>query len=193
MSQPVHRLSIFSNMGEPDTVPSLIERKHRIVIFGGSARRRVYQNSLKALVQSCETLGIEEICDIGPPLHLKETMDFSGIPLVEMGFQSQESISQILLTSIAGCLDYTPFPGDLSKSGVFAAYCAHGMLPICTCYNPSEADGLHLHQHYLSLDEDLTVLDPTALQTIATSAHQWYQSHSLSATASQFAHYLNAP
>ncbi len=31
-----------------------------------------------------------------------------------------------MLNAIAGIFDYTPFPGDLAKSGVLAAYCAHG-------------------------------------------------------------------
>jgi len=190
VNAPVHRLPIFSNMGEPAIVPPLIKRKRRLVIFGGSARQRVYQNSLKDLVKSCQTLGIEEIYDIGPPLQLQANYHLEGIPLIELGFQSQESISQVLLTSMVGCLDYTPFPGDLSKSGVFAAYCAHGMLPLSTRYNPSESDGLHLQQQYLTLDQDMTQVQPTELQAVASAAHQWYQDHSLRAIAQVFAQHL---
>jgi hypothetical protein len=189
LRKPVKKELIFSNMGEPDSMPSLRERKKRLIVFGGSARCRIYQNSSDLLVRSCQILGIEEICDIGPSLDLSK-FRFSDINLIELGFRSRTEISQLLLTAIAGCTDYTPFPGNLGKSGVFAAYCAHGLVPILTQYNPSEADGLYLHQHYLALDEEITNLGLEELQSIADSAHQWYQGHSLRAVSSIFAHHI---
>lgn len=190
VKKPIIRLSIFSNMGEPLPIPPLAERKRRLVVFGGTARQRVYQNAAQPLVETCHALGIEEILDIGPSLNLQSPYQFDGISWVEMGFQSKETISQLLLTSIAGCLDYTPFPGDLSKSGVFAAYCAHGLVPISTRYNPSEAEGLYPDQHYLVLDKGLINLNLEELQIVASTAYKWYQNHSLSAVSSVFSHHL---
>jgi hypothetical protein len=186
VKKPVLRLPIFSNMGEPELIPPLVERKRRLVVFGGAARQRVYQNAAKELIEACHSLGIEEICDIGPSLKLEVTYHFNGISLTEMGFQAKETISKLLLTSIAGCLDYTPFPGDLSKSGVFAAYCAHGMVPINTRYNPSESDGLNRNQHYLVLDHKLKNWNLVNLQTVADNARNWYQSHSLKEVSKTF-------
>lgn len=174
----VPKISIFSNMGEPDSISPLAERKSRLVIFGGSARCRIYQNNFQSLIQSCKLLGIEEICDIGPPLNLPKYPDLE-INLVEMGFRSQTEISELLLTSLAGCLDYSPYPGNLGKSGVFAAYCAHGLVPILTRYNSSEGDGLHMNRHYLVLGSVLESWNLAELQTIADKAYEWYQTHTL--------------
>jgi hypothetical protein len=187
VKKPVFRIPIFSNMGEPDLVPALTERKRRMVVFGGTSRQRVYQNAVKELIEICHALGIEEICDIGPSLNLQTTYRFDDISLVEMGFQSREIISQILLESVAGCLDYTPFPGDLSKSGVFAAYCAHGMVPIITRYNPSEPDGLYIDRQYLALDRDSMSFNSEQLRMVSHSAYQWYQGHSLQEISKMFA------
>lgn len=186
LNQPVTRLSIFSNMGEPDFIPPLAERKRRMVIFGGSARYRVYKNAAKELIHCCKSLEIDEIYDIGPFLNLKKAFEFQDINLLELGFKSQEEISQIMLNSVAGCFDYTPFPGDLGKSGVLAAYCSHGLVPITTHYNPSEADGLQMNRHYLAL-KSWSDLNLSAMQTVANNAHSWYQSHNLKEIANTFA------
>jgi hypothetical protein len=188
--KPVLKLPIFSNMGEPASVVSLRERKRRIVVFGGSARRRVYQSALQELLQACQTLEIDEIHDVGPPL-ISKKVDLQGIHFIEAGFLDQHEIGRLLSTSIAGCFDYTNFPGDLSKSSVLAAYCAYSLVPILTRYNPSERDGLEVNQHYLSLDRWRPNLSLDELQAIANNARQWYRSHNLEAVTNAFA--LNLP
>jgi hypothetical protein len=115
---------------------------------------------------------------------------FGNVRLVEMGFQSADSVRHLMATSLAGLMDYTSCPGDLGKSSVFAAFCAHGLLPICTVYNPSEADGIYLNQHYLVAGESLNVWNLNQLQAIATQAHTWYSRHNLEKNTSIFASYL---
>jgi hypothetical protein len=189
LGKNVVKISIFSNMGEPKSVPLLRNRKRRLVIFGGSSRCRIYKNNLNGLIQACRALGIEQICDVGPPMNLPKSL-ILDIDFVEMGFRPQAEISELLLTSIAGCVDYSPFPGDLGKSGVFAAYCAHGLVPILTRYNPSEADGLYINQHYLALGAELDDLDLAELQMVADNAHQWYMTHALKVTAQVFSSHI---
>jgi hypothetical protein len=183
----VTKLLVFSNMGETESSPPSIVRKRRLVIFGGAGRSRIYKNNFQALIQSCKSLGIEEICDVGPSLKLTEHLS-SEIKLVEMGWCSQTEISELMLTSLAGCIDYSLYPGELGKSGIFAAYCAHGLVPILTNYNPSEADGLYMNQHYLALDSKLSNLDSglAELQMIAEKAYEWYQTHTLKKIAKTF-------
>lgn len=189
LGKRVTKVSIFSNIGEPDSISPLLARKRRLVVFGGSARSRLYQRNLEAIIQSCKLLGIEEIYDVGPLLELPSLAQ-SDVNLVQMGFLPENKISELLLTSLAGCMDYSPFPGNLGKSGVYAAYCAHGVVPILTQYNPSEADGLHMGQHYLTLDSKLETLTLTDLQKIADGAYQWYQDHSLEKVAKLFSSYI---
>jgi hypothetical protein len=188
--KPVLRLGIFSNVGEPATMLPLSHRRPRLVVFGGSARRRVYGNACKRLVQACQSLKLEEIQDVGTPLSTKERPSLESVRFREAGFQPDRAISHLLCTSVAGCLDYTPFPGDLSKSSVLAAYCAHGVVPILTRYNPSEADGLRLNEHYLALDRWQPRLTSEGMQTIANNAHRWYQTHSVQEVTHVFARKL---
>lgn len=185
LSRNVTKILIFSTIGEPNSVLPSIARQRRLVIFGGSARSRIYQNNFQVLIQNCKLLGIEEICDVGPPLELPNFPNLD-IKFVEMGFRSYPEIRELLLTSLVGCIDYTPFPGNLGKSSVFAAYCAHGLVPLLTQYNPSEADDLYLNQHYLVLDSQSDGLNLAQLQIIADQAHEWYQDHTIKEIAKIF-------
>ncbi len=181
----VTKVQIFSNMGEPDMVSSLTDRQRRLIIFGGPARTRIYQKHFPALIESCKLLKITEIYDIGPSVTMPEYSD-TGIKLVQKGFLSQPEISELLLTSFAGCLDYFRCPGGLGKSGVFSAYCAHGLVPIITEYDASEADEIYMNQNYLVLGSQLGDFSSDQLQAIANKAHNWYQGHTLPKIAKIF-------
>jgi hypothetical protein len=181
----VTKVLIFSNMGEPDTVSPLTDRQRRLIIFGGTARTRIYQKHFPALLESCKLLGITEIYDIGPPVEIPECGEI-GVKIITMGFLSQPEISELLLTSFAGCLDYFRCPGGLGKSGVFSAYCAYGLVPILTEYDASEIDEIYMNQNYLVLGSKLSELSAAQLQTVADKAHNWYQGHALPRIAEIF-------
>jgi hypothetical protein len=186
-NNPITLVPVFSTIGEPDHVPLLADRQMRMVIFGGTARSRIYdsQGSIDRLIQACHALGIKEVYDIGPPLDLKNRYNFQDISFIEKGYLSSQDIRLLLLTSVAGCFDYTPFPGELAKSSVFAAYCAHGVVPISTQYNPSEGDGIYTSQHYLDLN-DLNPLSLSELQIISENVQSWYQPRNLKAVSQMF-------
>jgi hypothetical protein len=181
-------LPVFSNIGEPQQVLPLTERDHRVVVFGSpSNRRRVYQESLAQLELTCKLLGISEIWDIGPPTSLTLST-INGIPVVELGQRSTAEISSFLSNSLVGFFDY---PCDyrvkstyLTKSTIFAAYCAHGLLPISAQYN-MPIDGIEAGKQYWIPEEQTTSLQ--GLQAIADRAHAWYQTHNLSVQAKTFA------
>lgn len=191
LQHPITCIPDFSTIGEPDNgVPPLSDRTRRTIVFGGSDRHRVYKYYLKELLYSCQVLGIEEICDIGKSLNLQPS-DFPGVRLVQMGFQPAEAIRELMLNSLAGFIDYSRFPGDLGKSSVFAAFCAHGLVPVCSKYNPSEADGLEMYKHYLVPDRHLENLSLIQLQTVANNANEWYNQHNIIQNAKLFAAYLD--
>lgn len=182
-------LPVFSNIGEPESVPPLSARSKRLVIFGGSSnRQRVYQRSRHALGNICQELEIEEILDIGPSIDINLS-SINGIPVVKMGKRTTAEISQIMLNSLAGFFDYhTEY---LSKSTIFAAYCAHGLIPIGTFYSDLQVDGLEAGKHYWLADRPVSKLNLERGQAIAHQAYAWYQNHNLSAQAKLFFTCLN--
>ncbi|MGB7441353.1 MAG: glycosyltransferase family 1 protein [Coleofasciculaceae cyanobacterium] len=185
-------LPVFSNIGEPEQVQTLAQRHRRLVVFGGRGKRLgVYQNSLAELSYACQFLGIEEILDIGPTTGLTLST-ISNVPIVERGKLSAQEISGILLHSLAGFFDY---PTDfLAKSTIFAAYCAHGLLPVSARCTALPVDGIEPGKHYWLPDQHATGLkNIEQMQAIADNAYAWYQTHSLSVQAKTFAVHLTSP
>lgn len=192
LNTPIATLPVFSNVSEPRSLPSLQERPRRMVVFGGPNRIRIYRDSVKELAHACQALGITEIYDIGPSLKLDQVdiSELNGIQMTQLGVRSLDEISDLMLQAIAGFFDYSRFPGFLAKSGVYAAYCAHGLVPISASYNPSESDGVWPGQHYLIADSRLGVLPAAKLRAIAQTAHTWYTTHNQRNSASVFAEHL---
>jgi hypothetical protein len=178
-------LPVFSTIGEPEHLPSLTERPRRLVVFGVESNRlRVYQRSLTAVKRACEELEIEEILDIGPPINL-DSFEVNNVPLIAMGSLPAPELSKILSNAIAGFFNYRN--DYLAKSTIFAAYCAHRLIPIGTFYSDLQLDGLEAGKHYWLADLHPERLNLTAGAAIADNAHRWYQTHNLSAQAKIFA------
>jgi hypothetical protein len=188
-NSPIPVLPIFSNIGEPENPLLLDKRAKKLVVFGGSANRnQVYQQASTILRDVCQLLHIEEIIDIGPRIaSLPQAV--ADIPLLEMGQLAASEISQILLQSSVGFLDYNP--DYLAKSGIFAAYCAHGLLPINVRGSIRPIDGLVPGQHYwVPASAAKTQLSEIDQQAIASNAYCWYQNHTLSVHAKTLANQL---
>lgn len=182
-------LPVFSNIGEPDQVLPLDKRDRRLVVFGSPAtRKRVYQESLEKLHQACKLLKIEEIWDIGTSTGLTLST-VNGVPVVEKGEQPAEEISHILLNSFAGFFDY---PTDyLAKSTIFAAYCAHGVLPVSAHSGDLPVDGIQAGKHYSVPNYQISRgKNMIELQAIADDAYAWYQTHNLSVQSKLFLEHL---
>lgn len=182
-------MPVFSNIGEPQQVPPLAERQRHLVVFGGSRNRlQVYQNASAMLSRTCELLGIEKILDIGPSVHLSLS-SFKSVPIVEMGQQPAAKISEILLNSQVGFLNYNP--DYLAKSTIFAAYCAHGLLPVSAHRSTFPIDGIEPEKHYWLPDKQTSESKSVAeLQAIVDRTYTWYQAHSLPVQAKIYAKYL---
>ena len=174
---PVRCMPVFSNIGEPKYVPALEKRKRRMIVFGtGYSRERVYKKFHKELLLSCRGLDIQEIYDVGGGLK-PELPNLQGIRLVRIGEKPSEVVSQLMLDSFAGFFDYSHTPEDIGKSGIFAAYCSHGLIPISSRYNAFEATGLELNKHYIVANKQFNNLSLIQLKFIADNAHQWYKNH----------------
>lgn len=178
-------LPVFSTVGEPQNPSSLSKRTRRLVIFGGhSNRAKVYKDSLEELRQICQYLNIQQIFDIGPLLDsLPANIDTVSITTV--GCLPSEEISSILSDSVAGFFSY--HPAFLGKSTIFAAYCAHRVVPISATMTTLPEEGLQPGKHYALPDQYNTEKRDTVLmQSIADHAYAWYKAHNLSAQAKAY-------
>jgi len=182
----IQAMPVFSNVGEGATWMHVDERKRQMVVFGRPIwRTKTYSQHSKELVDACSALQIECIVDIGPPIEMKPNLP---LPIIMMGKQSAEEISRVLAESTAGFVSY--FDGYLAKSGIFAAYCAHGLLPIVARRNRSELDGIRAGSEYLTASTLSDHIAPTEMQAIADRARAWYEKHSLARTATSLASVL---
>lgn len=188
-SPPVAVMPVFSTVGEPATVPPAGERDPRaMLVFGGAGnRRRAYGELRQALTAACRALAIAEILDLGPPLpELPPVLD--GLPVRALGVLPEKEVSGILLRSYAGFLGY-PAP-MLAKSTVFAAYCAHGLVPVCAWALRRSGAAEALPPPCWEPDREPAPPDPTAL---AERARTWYRDHDLAHQAAVFRSLLAGP
>ncbi len=160
-------LPVFSTVGEPAAVPPLAARVRRLVVFGGpGGRARAYHRHAARLAAACRALDLEEVLDVGPPGSSPVPAAVADRPLRRLGELPAAEVGALLAGSLAGFAAYPP--RFLAKSTVFAAYCAHGMLPLCA--PAPDRDG----------DETPPCWDPAAAadpQEIADRALAWYRGH----------------
>ncbi len=164
---------VFSTVGEPPEPPPLASRARRMVLFGGrGARSRAYGEVRRELLAACRGLGIEEIVDVGPPLG-ETAAAVDGIPVRRLGVLPAAEVGDLLGSSLAGFVAYPAF--FLPKSTIFAAYCAHGVLPVQAWRRRSLPGG--------TAPRWTGSGDP---QAVATAGHRWYGEHSLARQAERF-------
>lgn len=184
-------LPVFSNVGEPDKLPlDLSKRQRRLVVFGGVAKRaRVYGNCQTTLEYVCQKLNIQEIWDIGVPTGITPS-SIGKVPILEIGEQPAKEVSNIFTQSLAGFSDYNP--DYLAKSTIFAAYCAHRLLPINSKVTTSIIDGIKPGKHYwVHNTQDQELENHLNVQEIADNAYSWYLTHNLVIQSKTFAQLLN--
>ena len=180
----VKLLSIPSNVGEPVDRPLLKNRDRTLLIFGQTVSKRRAYESVDKLRLACQMLGIEEVLDIGPPTGLDVASLMGGIKIRELGEKSVVQIQELLLRSKAGFLSYPPT--HLPKSGVFAAYCSHGLLPVNDQSQELPGNNLIAGEHYWCPDSSIEMAEDRS-QDIAQAASHWYHKHDWSIQASTFA------
>ncbi|HRC87943.1 MAG TPA: glycosyltransferase family 1 protein, partial [Thermoanaerobaculia bacterium] len=131
----------------------------------------------KELQAVCEALEIEEIVEIGPPLPA-----LPATPLRSLGELPAREVSAELQAARVGLLAYPP--DYLGKSTIFAAYAAHGLLPVCL---GRQGGGEPRPPFWLPGDSSA----PGALQSLADAARSWYSSHTLPRQARELATLLS--
>jgi hypothetical protein len=175
----ISALPVFSNVGEPEELPDWEERPPRLIVFGSaSQRRKVYFECKADLEKVCQAMGLNEIVDIGAPFEIPPL----SVRLTQRGILSAQAVSREMLAARTGFFAYpAPF---LGKSTIFAAYAAHGLVPVTFSANRAgNEDGLKAGEHYLFASE----ARGDGAGTIARNAHGWYQAHDTKAQAGCYA------
>ncbi|MBX2864952.1 MAG: hypothetical protein KTR27_15480 [Leptolyngbyaceae cyanobacterium MAG.088] len=185
----VHCVPNYSTIGERERVKPLAERQRSLIVFGSSDRTRVYRNNTETLNNICHTLNIDTLYDVGRPVD----WDHQGLDVnvVKTGFLSASEVSQLLAESMAGIFDYRRFPNNLAKSTVYAAYCSHGLLPICNGNGLKPQDGIVANHHYVVTSWLRKIPQPSSLQTIADNAYAHYRTRTLDQSAGTFARLIH--
>jgi hypothetical protein len=177
---------IFSNVGELTYPAPLSEREPFAVAFGGAGSRRRLYERLRQKRKILSQLAVQEVVDIGPSTEVPSAL--VGVPVRPLGILPSSEISAIMSRARVGLADYPLHV--VAKSGILAAYHAHGLL----CVNLSPVgpaiDDIVEGRHFVgpaTLDEG--VFDAEA---IAARGHLWYQSHDRAGTARLFAEVVSA-
>jgi len=181
----VRHLPVFSTIGEPDHCTAFDHRERRLVLFGGPGwRSKALETDLGALKEVCQRWNIREGIEIGPGTTPEPNL---GIPWSKLGSLPAEEISAYLSSSMFGFVSYPS--AYLEKSTTFAAYAAHGLVPVlpASCIT-ADTLGISAGRHFLSSAKQ--AVDDSALKEISVSAFAWYQDHGSTSQSGAFAKLL---
>lgn len=167
-------LPVFSTIGEPDFLPE--KKQRRIVVFGSAGlRQEAYQNAGERLFRWAARHALE-IHDVGSPItdgHVSATLKSFGAHL--HGRLDEQSARSILADSAYGLVSYPT--AYVAKSSIFAAYCAHAVVPILLSKQYSLYDDLAPGREYLAgvpADDEIA-----AHEAVRQAAWSWYQPHKI--------------
>ncbi|MBY0516456.1 MAG: hypothetical protein K2P81_06085 [Bacteriovoracaceae bacterium] len=177
---------VFSNIGEPQERLPYIERDSNLIIFGSPGpKNRIYEQSMAGVEKIISAAKIKRVIEIGQKSdHAPSAI--GGIKIEQMGTLPSPEISKLLSHSKIGFINY---PTEyLSKSGIFAAYCSHGLLTVATEYKNQKVDQVIESKHYMISDSEF---NEEIAERISGQAFKWYQEHNLKAQAQKFYNLLN--
>jgi hypothetical protein len=167
-------MPVFSNVGEPNLMLPIKNRPPNMVVFGQPGiERRLYTGSGYEMAASiADSLQIEKIIDVGA--RVDSPPDRVGrVPVLSLGELSPNCVSQQLMSCQFGLFDYDL--GRLEKSGVFAAYAAHGVIPIYIGAHANPSPGLQEGRQFLQWP----LKKVPDLGAIQKDLVDWYSGHSI--------------
>lgn len=167
-------LPIPSNVGEVDQLTEG-RREPIIAVFGQRGNKtRLFLENRRNWDTVRSRLPETVIHDLGPGTGL-DIKKLTGLPAREHGTVAKTEVSERLSSALHGALDYGQM--TLEKSGVFAALCSHGVVPIVFRYQSSKNSTLREGDHFVSPHAISPSMD--SFTRIARNAHRWYMEHNL--------------
>ncbi|WP_415243479.1 hypothetical protein [Zhongshania sp.] len=179
-------MPVFSNLGEAAALPAV--RKPNIVILGSAPlREKTYKAAGNKLFEWAGRQGLQ-IHDVGSDVNnegITSRLKREGV--VVHGRLSKIDVSRLLKTAQFGVVCY--LASQVAKSGVFAAYCAHGVCPVLITEKTSYSDKLDSHFHYLpTIPSENIALEKSI--NLGLNAYNWYQLHNISAHSDVFLEFV---
>ena len=178
--EPCEVLPVFSNVGEPAQVAALSDRPAQAAVFGGRGQRELVYEALARHAPQTDKLltelNIDRLLDVGPEMPAPSRI--ANRPVEALGVLSAEQVSETLAACRLGLFDYPA--SRLTKSGILAAYLAHGVLAFNTRGASLGDTG----------DGGAPVMGFASVGAIAGSAsaragagHDWYRTHNVATVA----------
>jgi hypothetical protein len=172
-------LPVFSTCGEPESVPPFEARQPSLVVFGSAGNRaRVFGSLRSGLVWAVKALEVRAVHDIGSPIPLPASI--SGVPVVGLGRLGDTELSARLVSARAGVLAHSP--AFLPKSTTYAAYAAHGVVPVAL--GPGSVRAGDIAPAVVPAKEAVSPLEARA---VAEAARQAYATHARAIHANTYA------
>jgi hypothetical protein len=175
---------VFSNFGESNECQNIETRDKGLVILGSLEKRFIiYKKYQKELNIICQKYSIDRIIDIGPK---SGKLPLLNVPIIELGVLNVSDISDLLKKNTFGIIGGHK-SNQFAKSGIFAAYAAHGIIVFALDTNLTDMeDGLIANQHFITIDS-LNINS----NKISKSAFYWYNNHCLEKQAFSYTNLFN--
>ncbi len=179
-------MPVFSNFGEPKSLPTWNEREPAMFMFGwGHFTGETLEVIISRAAEHCRRLGLSRLHVLGGGK--LPDLETSGVELRGHGFMAADDISRLLLSCRMAYNAYNP--EYFGKSTLMAAFASHGLVVICQGKTPQLSDGLHHGVHVLNeadLYHDINVAE-LPFDKLAEALRNWYDQHSLSKNAASYA------
>lgn len=181
-------LPVFSNVGEPaETIPWNARERCLVVWSGSTEKSRLYRRRWPQILRLCRRLGLRHVLDLGPAPAAPPPAA-ADVAWTALGVLPAPVLSAQLTRSSYGLMPTYPAEA-LAKSSVFAAYAAHGVVPLLERDDRHTADGLQHAVHYRSMASVLESSIETRPDDERTvdALRAWYATHSRDVHAQRFA------
>jgi hypothetical protein len=182
---PVRARPVFSNIGEAGETIAASQRRPRAVVFGAPSTRQRALIGVRGFEATLRRLGVEELVEVGSGA---TALAASGaLPHCVLGQLDAPALSDLLQDSRFALIDYSS--RFLAKSGVFAAYAAHGCVVLNSCATGPDSDGLAAGRDYIGLHaasaHAARHIAPAEHDAMAARLARWYAQHRQTDQASE--------
>jgi hypothetical protein len=181
-------MPVFSTIGEAASPTPFVRRQPAIAVFGLPASRQSAFKALSRLAPALRALHVQQIVDIGMGFDAPPAVD--GIPVRQTGMLAAADLANELSKTMFGFLT-APW-WCLTKSSIFAAYCAQGTIPFLDKPLPGVVDGLEDGVHVLS-EKTFAAALSAGLDRCSLQAWRWHAGHALHEHAAVYALWLAQP